>query len=139
MTTEKKQVLRKFYMINIFLIVVLFYAGVHLNEEEKAFLAGLRPNQDSYDWATSFYAILGLACSLFSIYVGARTLATIPGIGVALGVLSVVGFVYSVVVLVYAATLRMEDVLLVYGPYIVIGMWLNASVMMWRDRDFLEQ
>ena len=60
-------------------------------------------------------------------------------IGVAVGLLSLAGFIYSMVVLVYAETLRMEDVLLVYGPYIVIGMWLNAYVMMMRDRDFLEE
>jgi len=58
--TEKKHSLRKFYMVNIFFVLVLFYAGVHLNEEEKAFLAGLRPNQDSYDWATSFMPFWGL-------------------------------------------------------------------------------
>lgn len=137
--TEKKHSLRKFYMVNIFLVVVLFYAGVHLNEEEKAFLSGLRPKQDSYDWATSFYAVLGLICSLFAIYVGLRTLPTMRRIGVAVGLLSLGGFIYSMVVLVYAETLRMEDVLLVYGPYIVLGMWLNASVMMMRDRDFLEE
>jgi hypothetical protein len=137
--TEKKHSLRKFYMFNIFLFVVLFYAGVHLNEEEKAFLAGLRPKQDSYDWATSFYAVLSLVCSLFAIYVGVRTLSTMRRIGVAVGLLSVVGFIYSMVVLVYAETMRMEDVLLVYGPYIVLGVWLNAYVMMMRDRDFLEE
>lgn len=137
--TEKKHSLRKFYIVNIFLVVVLFYAGVHLNEEEKAFLAGLRPKQDSYDWATSFYAVLGIICSLFAIYVGVRTWAIMRRIGVAVGLLSLVGFIYSMVVLVYAETLRMEDVLLVYGPYIVVGMWLNAYVMMMRDRDFLEE
>lgn len=137
--TEKKHSLRKFYMFNIFLVVVLFYAGVHLNEEEKAFLAGLRPQQDSYDWATSFYAILGLICSLFATYVGIRTWATMRRMGVAVGLLSLLGFIYSMVVLVYADTMRMEDVLMVYGPYIVLGMWLNAYVMMMRDRDFLEE
>lgn len=137
--TEKKHSLRKLYMFNIFLVVVLFYAGVHLNEEEKAFLAGLRPKQDSYDWATSFYAVLGLVCSLFALYVGVRTWSIMRRIGVAVGLLSLGGFIYSLVVLVYAETLRMEDVLLVYGPYIVIGMWLNAYVMMMRDRDFLEE
>lgn len=137
--TEKKHSLRKFYMVNIFLVVVLFYAGVHLNEEEKAFLAGLRPKQDSYDWATSFYAVLGLVCSLFAIYVGVRTLPMMRRIGVAVGLLALAGFIYSMVVLVYAETMRMEEVLLVYGPYIVIGMWLNAYVMMMRDRDFLEE
>jgi hypothetical protein len=137
--TEKKHSLRKFYMFNIFLFVVLFYTGVHLNEEEKAFLAGLRPKQDSYDWATSLYAVLGLVCSMFAIYVGVRTLSTMRRIGVAVGLLSLVGFIYSMVVLVYAETLRMEEVLLVYGPYIVLGVWLNAYVMMMRDRDFLEE
>lgn len=137
--TEKKHSLRKFYMVNIFLVVVLFYAGVHLNEEEKAFLAGLRPKQDSYDWATSFYAVLGLICSLFATYVGVRTWSTMRRIGVAVGLLSLGGFIYSLVVLVYAETMHMEDVLLVYGPYIVLGMWLNAYVMMMRDRDFLEE
>jgi len=133
MTTENTHTLRKFYMFNIFLIVVLFYAGVHLNEEEKAFLTGLRPNQDFYDWASSFYAVFGLICSLFSIYVGIRTLPTIRPVGIALSVLSLAGFLYSIVVLVYAKTVKMEDVLLVYGPYIVIGMWLNASVLLLRD------
>jgi len=137
--TEKKHSLRKFYMFNIFLVLVLFYAGVHLNEEEKAFLAGLRPQKNSYDWATSFYAVLGLVCSLFSIYVGVRTLPMMRRIGVAVGLLALAGFIYSMVVLVYAETMRMEEVLLVYGPYIVIGMWLNAYVMMMRDRDFLEE
>lgn len=137
--TEKKHSLRKFYMFNIFLVVVLFYTGVHLNEEEKAFLAGLRPKQDSYDWATSFYAVLGLICSLFTIYVGVKTWPTMRRMGVAVGLLSLVGVIYSMVVLVYAETMKMEDVLLVYGPYIVLGMWLNAYVMMMRDRDFLEE
>lgn len=121
-------------MANIFLIVVLFYAGVHLNEEEKAFIAGLRPGQDSYDWATSFYAVLELVCGLYSIYVGIKTMKVMPRISAAMLLLSVIALGYSIIVLSSSTPFKMEEVLLVYGPCIVFGMWLNAYVMMVKDQ-----
>lgn len=127
--------MRKLYIINILLIVILFYAGVHFNEEEKAFLAGLRPNGDSYAWAISAYAILGIICTLFAGYVGQQTFYKMRTIGAAMLLLAVIILIYSVVILMYSSGIEMQDVLLIYGPYIVIGMWLNAYSLMMRAAE----
>lgn len=134
---EKKRILSKLYIANIFFIVVLFYAGVHLNEEEKAFLAGLRPSGDSYAWATSFYAGLEVMCTFFAGYVAVKTMKIMPKIGATMLLLSVIAFGYSIVVLSSSIHFKMEEVLLVYGPCIVLGMWLNAYAMMVREQDIV--
>lgn len=132
---EKKRILSKIYIANIFLIVVLFYAGVHLNEEEKAFLTGLRPNGDAYEWATSAYAILQICCLFYAAYVGGKTMQIMPRMGAAMLLLCLLGFGYSIVVLSSSTPMRMEEILLVYGPCIVFSMWLNAYVMMVKDQE----
>lgn len=127
--------MRKLYIINIFLIVILFYAGVHLNEEEKAFLEGFRPNGDSYEWASSAYATLGCVCTVFAAYVGQKTFYRMPKIGIVMLILAIVLLAYSIATLVGEGAVQMQDMLLIYGPYIVLGMWLNAYSLMMRAEE----
>lgn len=134
---EKKYVLRRLYLANILLIVVLFYVGVHLREETAAIAAGLRPNGLSYDWASLSYAILATGCGLFALYVGWRTFATLRRIGGMMLGLSLFVLAYSGYVLWYASQITMTDALLLYGPYIVFSLWLNAYALMLRDGEII--
>lgn len=138
-TIEKKYILRRLYLANIFLLLVLFYTGVHLREEEMAFLSGLRPKITDYDWAGMAYAVTILGGSLFALYTGWRTYATLRRIGVILLGLATIGVGYSLYVLASPAQELMDEELLVYGPYIVFSMWVNAYALMLRDKGIVEE
>lgn len=125
--------MRRLYVINILLIVVLFYAGIHLNEEEKAYLAGLRPDGDTYDWASTAYSIFAIVCTLFSSYVALRTLSDMRWGGGLLFLLSALGLLYAIITLLSPSIYKMEDVLQIFGPYIVLGMWVNAYIFLVAD------
>lgn len=134
---EKKHVLRRLYLANILLVVVLFYVGVHLREEEVAFLDGLRPDQLPYEWAGLSYTVLAIGCALFALYAGWRTFATLRRIGGLMLILALAALGYSAYLLGFARTTSMTQVLLVYGPYIVFSLWLNAYALMLRDQEIL--
>jgi hypothetical protein len=136
---EKKYILRRLYLTNIFLLVVLFYTGVHLREEETAFLAGLRPKITEYDWAGMLYAASVLVGSAFALYASWRTFVTLRRIGALMLGLAIVGLFYSLYVLVSPAQELMDEVLLVYGPYVVLSLWVNAYALMLRDKEILEE
>lgn len=136
-TVEKKHVLRRLYLINSLLIVILFYVGIHLREEEVAFLSGLRPNQLPYDWAGVSYALLAAGCTLVALYTGWRTLVTWRRIGSVMVLLALAAFGYSVYILGWHRGMSLTKELLVYGPYIVLSLWLNAYALMLRDREIL--
>lgn len=138
-TIEKKHVLRRLYMVNIFLIVVLFYTAVHLREEEMAVLAGLRPQVVSFDWASMAYALTNLIASTVALYTGWRAFATLRRIGALIMGLAVVGLVYSLYVLATPTKELMDQVLLIYGPYIVFSLWVNAYALMLKDVEILEE
>lgn len=137
--TEKKHVLRRLYLVNIFLIVVLFYTAVHLREEEMAVLAGLRPKVSSFDWASMAYALTNLGASLVALYTGWRAFATMRRIGALILGLAIVGLGYSLYVLATPEKELMDKVLLIYGPYIVFSLWVNAYALMLRDKEILEE
>ncbi len=138
-TIEKKHILRRFYMANIFLLVVLFYTAVHLREEETAFLEGLRPKITEHDWAGMLYAASVLLGSLFMLYTGWRTFATLRRIGALLLGLATVGTLFSLYIFATPAQELMDEVLLVYGPYLVFSLWLNSYALMLRDKEIVEE
>lgn len=134
---EKKHVLRRLYLINSLFVVVLFYVGIHLREEQVAFLAGLRPHQLPYEWAGVSYALLAAGCALIAVYIGWRTWATWRRIGSTMLVLGGMALVYSIYILGWQRDMSLTQALLVYGPYIVLSLWLNAYVLMLRDSEIL--
>ncbi|MGH1337085.1 MAG: hypothetical protein ACRBFS_13255 [Aureispira sp.] len=138
-TTEKKYVLRRFYLTNILIILVLFYTAVHLREEEMAVLEGLRPQLASFDWASTAYALANLAGSVFALYAGWRAFAVLRRIGIILLGMASIGLFYSLYVLATPEKELMDEVLLVYGPYIVFSMWVNGYALMLKDKEILEE
>jgi hypothetical protein len=136
-TTEKKYVLRRLYLVNIFLIVVLFYTALHLREEETAILAGLRPHIPSFDWASMAYASANLLGGLLALYTAWRAFATVRRIGGLLLGLALLSMGYSLYILATPAQELMDTVLVFYGPYMVLSMWTNAYALMLKDKELL--
>ena len=127
--------MKPLYLLNILLIVSLFYAGAHLNEEEKAVLAGLREGMDAYDWAAAAFTMWGGICAIYSSFVAVKTLAQARFVGGALLLLSVVALLYAIIIIVGTEDMKMQDVLLVFGPYIVLGMWLSFYMLLTGRMD----
>lgn len=136
-TTEKKYVLRRLYLMNIFLIVVLFYTALHLREEETAILEGLRPHITSFDWASMAYASANLIGGLFALYAAWRAFATVRRIGGGLLALALLSVGYSLYILVTPTQEFMDTILVIYGPYMVLSMWMNAYALMLKDKELL--
>lgn len=134
---EKKYVLRRLYLINSLFIVVLFYVGIHLREEQVAFLAGFRPNALPYEWAGVSYAVLAAGCALIALYTGWRTWATWRRIGSTMLLLGGAALLYSMYILGWQRDMSLTQALLVYGPYVVLSLWINAYALMLRDHEIL--
>lgn len=138
-TTEKKHVLRSLYLANILLIVILFYTAVHLREEEVAVLEGLRAESEAFAWSSTAYALSNLVGSIFAWYAGWRAFATLRRIGTLLLGMATIGLLYSLYILFTPNRELMDEILLVYGPYIVFSLWINVYALMLKDREILEE
>jgi len=130
MHNPEKVVMKKLFIINILLIVSLFYTGAHLNEEEKAFLAGLREGRDSYAWASFFYLMWAVLCTGFSTFVGFKLFKEVQFFGGVLLALSIGAFFYAVLMLSQTEPATMQEVLRVFVFYIILGMWLNLYALL---------
>jgi hypothetical protein len=122
--------MKKLFIINILLIFSLFYTGAHLNEEEKAFLAGLREGRDSYAWASFVYLIWAVFCTGFSIFVGIKIFKELRALGGLFLLLSIGALFYAISILVQTKSSTMQEVLQFFVFYIVLGMWLNLYALL---------
>lgn len=106
--------------------------GVHLREEEGAYLAGLRPNGDPYDWAGAYFSLFGGFVALLGfgngwslrndwsrtawLYILSALLVTLIG-------------AYA-----YWQAATMSYLLLIWGLYIVSNVWLNTYLIFQTNR-----
>ena len=120
------------------LFVALFYSGVHLNEEEQAFLEGLRSAaSDSYAWAITAYAVFLVLCTVVASFLmyqidqlrtwGTKTFALLSGI---------VGL-YGIVQLFMNLDGTMQGFLRIVGVYVVIGIWVQFYFILGDPRTKL--
>lgn len=120
----------KLLILNILLTIVLFYIGVHLNEQEKAVLEGLRPlGRDSYNWAANFFVIATIVVALFSYLVVAKLWNQLQTTSLLLGVLATSVLVYSVFIITKIEGIKVQDVLSIIAIYIILAMWLNVYAL----------
>ncbi|MCH2021579.1 MAG: hypothetical protein MK207_03770 [Saprospiraceae bacterium] len=120
--------MKKLYALNILLFTILFFAGIHLNEEEKAFIAGLRPQGDNYAWASFAFAAWGFLCALFSVILSYKTINKFRLIAMAYGLFSLGVSICALIILLGFERTSIQESLIVFGPYIVLGMLINFYV-----------
>ena len=122
--------MKKLYALNILLFATLFYAGTHLNEEEMAFCAGLRPQGDNYEWASTAFAYWVVLCSLVSIFLSIKTFLASRIVAGLFLFLSLGSITYALVILFKTTAVTVQESLLVFGPYTVLGLLLNIYLIL---------
>ena len=127
--------MKKLFALNILLIVSLFYTGIHLNENGQNFAAGYYPG-DNYEWAGTFYTAWAIFCTIFAVYVAYRAISVSWITGWTMLLLSVSVMIYALFVLIGSDTLPMQEVLPVFGIYIIWGMWQNIFMLLKGTSEF---
>lgn len=118
--------MKKELIVQVLLMVVLFYTGLHLYEQQTSVLEGLRPGRDTYDWAGMVFSITSLVVVVFSIWVGFKEMAINKIGGVLLIGLSIAAGFHSITVLVSAPIETMGEILFYFKYYLVLGLWLSV-------------
>lgn len=125
-------------IISTILFVALFYSGVHLNEEEQAFLEGLRPtSSDSYAWATTAYAVFLVVCTVVASWLMYQIDQCRTWLTKVFTVVSVVVGLYGVGQLLMSVDGTMQSFLSVIGVYVVLGIWLQFYFLLADSRTKL--
>ena len=121
--------MKKLFALNILLIVSLFYTGIHLNENEKNFAAGYYPG-DNYEWAASAYAAWVVFCMIFAFFVAYKTIRVSRIAGLLMILLSASVMIYAIFISVSSQVHSMQEILYVFGVYIILGMWVNVYMLL---------
>lgn len=116
--------MRKELITQVLLIVILFYTGLHLYEQQTAVSEGLRSGKDTYDWGGTTFSSIAIIVTLFSTYIGFKALSINKIGGGLLLLLSVLTSYYTIMVLVSTQIETMQEILSYFKYYIVLGLWL---------------
>lgn len=118
--------MKKILLVQIFGMIVLFYTGLHLYEQQTAVLEGLRPDRDTYNWAGTTFSLSTMVVALLSIFTGFKTLSINKIESILLITLSLAAFLYSIMVLTTVANESMNEILYYMKFYIISGLWLGV-------------